>query len=174
MKKCFLGLFILGLTNLISAQNDIAMVTTNVTEISSKTSKVKNAQYLRSSSKEVEHLALGIMKLQKIAADYDIKKERIYGNNKTITYDVVFETNGNYIKAVYDHNGTILSSEEYYEDVRIPYVLSSQLAIEYPGWSFNNSNCVILYSKNGEVNYTYKLKLKKGNSSKSITRKIKK
>jgi len=107
--------------------------------------------------------------LQKIAADYDVTKDAIYSNNKTITYDVVFEANENYIKAVFDHNGTILSSEEYYEDVRIPNALISQLAKEFPGWSFNKSNCTIIYSNEGDAKFQYTVKLKKGNKSKLIT-----
>ena len=115
-------------------------------------------------------MAVRIKKLQKIAADYDISKESIYSKNKSITYNVVFETNENYIKAVYDHNGVIITSEEYYEDVRIPYVLTSQLAKEYPGWSFDKSNCKILYSKEEASKFTYTIVLKKGNKSKLITR----
>ena len=151
------------------------MVTSNTNEISSKivnskTVKINNATYLNSHTKDVERLAVNIKTLQKIAADYDITKESVYSKNKEITYDVVFEADDNYIKAVYDHSGIILSSKEYYEDVRIPYVLSSQLAKEYPGWSFDQSNCTISYSKAGEAKFTYSVKLKKGNKSKIVTR----
>ena len=175
MKTLVLGLCILGLTNLITAQNDISMVTTNVSDISTTTTKpptVKNELYLNTSTTNVKHLALCIKELQQVAAAYDITKEGIYTTNKSITYDVVFKTDENYIKAVYDHNGIIISSEEYYENVRIPYALSSQLAKDYPSWSFSKSHCTISYTKDGEVTYTYKLKLKKGNSSKTITRTI--
>tara|TARA_R110002111_G_scaffold57363_7_gene97206 strand:+ start:1920 stop:2432 length:513 start_codon:yes stop_codon:yes gene_type:complete len=170
MKKFLLGLCILGLTNLISAQNDLAMATANDNDITIKTSKIKNESYLMSNTNETKQLAVRIKKLQKIAAAYDISKESIYSKKKSITYDVVFEANENYIKAVYDHNGVIISSEEYYEDVRIPYVLTSQLAKDYPGWSFDKSNCKIFYSKEGESKFTYKIVLKKGNKSKLITR----
>jgi hypothetical protein len=74
-----------------------------------------------------------IIKWQKIAADLDVTKDPIYSKKKTITYDVVFEADENYIKAYFDHSGTILSCEEYYEDVRIPYVCCNQLAMAYPG-----------------------------------------
>jgi hypothetical protein len=170
MKKFLLGLCILGLTNLISAQNDLAMATANDNDITIKTSKIKNESYLMSNTNETKQLAVRIKKLQKIAAAYDISKESIYSKKKSITYDVVFEANENYIKAVYDHNGVIISSEEYYEDVRIPYVLTSQLAKDYPGWSFDKSNCKIFYSKERASKFTYKIVLKKGNKSKLITR----
>lgn len=173
MKKCILGLCLLGLTNLIHAQNELAMVITNGDEITTKTSKptkIKNEQYLTSSANDIGYLAVRIMKLQKIAADFDVTKDPIYSKNKTITYDVVFEADENYIKAVFDHSGTIISSEEYYEDVRIPYVWSNQLAEEYPGWAFDKSHCMILYSKEGNAIFNYSLKLKKGNKSKLIRR----
>ncbi len=170
MKKFLLGLCILGLTNLISAQNDLAMATANDNDITIKTSKIKNESYVMNTSNETMHLATRIKKLQKIAATYDISKESIYSNNKSVTYDVVFEANENYIKAVYDHNGEIIKSEEYYEDVRIPYDLTSQLAKDYPGWSFNKSNCKIFYSKEKASKFTYTIVLKKGNKSKLVTR----
>ncbi|MDN3493619.1 hypothetical protein [Winogradskyella bathintestinalis] len=173
MKKCILGLCILGLTNLICAQNDLAMVTANVDNLTAKsvkTSEINNAKYLYSSNLDAQNLALNIKKLQKIAADYDIKNDVVYSKNKTITYDVVFKDNANIINAVYDYNGIIISSEEYYENVRLPYSLTKALANEYPGWSFAKSNCTIMYSKNGEVKSTYNIKLKKGNKMKLITR----
>lgn len=170
MKKCIFGLCILGLTNLIYAQNELAMTTTHLSENSSTTSKVTNEKYLNFGHATNQQLAASIKKLQKVAADYDITKERVYSNNKSITYDVVIEANGNYIKAVYDYKGIIISSEEYYEDIKVPFDLGCRLAKEYPGWSFDKNNCRISYSEQGEATFTYNLKLKRGNTSKSITR----
>eukprot|EP01093_Parvamoeba_rugata_P004736 TRINITY_DN16559_c0_g1_i1.p1 TRINITY_DN16559_c0_g1~~TRINITY_DN16559_c0_g1_i1.p1 ORF type:complete len:108 (+),score=19.42 TRINITY_DN16559_c0_g1_i1:62-385(+) len=84
MKKFLLGLCILGLTNLISAQNDLAMATANDNDITIKTSKIKNESYVMNNSNETMHLATRIKKLQKIAATYDISKESIYSNNKSV------------------------------------------------------------------------------------------
>ncbi|WP_040281648.1 hypothetical protein [Psychroserpens damuponensis] len=173
MKTRILGLCLLGLANLLSAQNEIAMVTNDVTHntYKPKTVNVNNAQYLNVSFNNNDlQMAERIKKLQQIAANYDITKDPIYSTNKTVTYDVLFESNANFIKAVYDYNGDILSTEEYYEGIRVPYELSKQVAQEFPGWSFNLNRCKITYAKSGAAILTYDMLLKKGHQSKSISR----
>lgn len=171
MKNLIFVLFIVGLANLTIAQENLAMNTTNKVNVhTSRSSKIQNEQYLNSRNGVAPTLALGIKRLQNVAADYDITENRIYSINKHITYTVVFESGANYIKAIYAHDGTILESEEYYEGVRVPYSLGSEIAKTYPGWSFNNSDCIIEYTKNKATRFTYSFVLKKGNKSKMIRR----
>lgn len=172
MKKCILGLCFLGLTNLICAQDEFAMNTSNYSDFTTKTLNVKNEKYLNYSYSDVQQLAARIKTLQKIAADYDITEARVYSKRKTVTYDVVFKTNKNFIKAIYDYKGTIISSEEYYEDVRIPYAIASELAKTYSNWSFGKSSCNILYSVEGDTSFVYNIELIKGDLTKMITRSL--
>jgi hypothetical protein len=171
MKNFILGLFILGLTNLTSAQHDLAMETTsNLNVYSSKSSKIQNQHYLNLRFEVAPALALSIKSLQDVAADYDITEDDVYSKNERITYMVVFESNANYIKAVYDHNSDILKSVEYYEDVRIPTPMATEIAQSYPGWSFYKSNCIIEYTQNEATRFTYSLVLKKGTKTKTVKR----
>ncbi len=171
MKNLIIVFFIAGLANLTVAQENLAMNTTYDLNVHTfRSSKIQNEQYLNSRNDVAPTLALSIKRLQDVAADYDITENRIYSTNEHITYTVVFESNANYIKAIYAHDGTILESEEYYEDVRIPYSLGSEIAKAYPGWSFNNSDCTIEYTKNEATRFTYSFVLKKGTKSKRVKR----
>lgn len=174
MKTCILGLFLLGFTSLSSAQNDLAMHTPNNDDFSSLklTSKVHNQSYLNLRHEADQHLALRIQSLQDLAASYDISEEKVFTTNKNVTYSVVFESNENYIKAIYNHEGTILQSDEYYEDIRIPYSIAAEIAKSYPGWSFYKSNCSISYDKDASSSFKYTIELKKGKQTKSVTRSL--
>ncbi|REE25937.1 hypothetical protein DFQ09_102529 [Winogradskyella pacifica] len=171
MKTCLLGLIFLGLANLSSAQNDLAMETSqfNDKDYTPRSISVLNEQYLNLELTAAQPLAVSIKKLQKVAADFDVSKDPVYSKNKSMTYTVNFQSNDNSITAIYDTKGVILSSEEYYEDVRIPLTISSQLAKDYPGWAFLNSSCTVNYEHTNGAEITYVITLKKENKSKSIS-----
>lgn len=171
MKNLIIAFFIVGTANFTIAQQNLAMIATSDHNVhTTRSSKIQNERYLNSRNDVAPTLALSIRRLQDVAADYNITENRIYSTNENITYTVVFESDANYIKAIYNHDGTILESEEYYEDVRIPYSLGSEIAKAYPGWSFNNSDCTINYAKNEATRFTYSFVLKKGDKSKRIRR----
>jgi hypothetical protein len=167
MKTCILGLCILGFTSLFQAQNDLAMVTPNVNEVTNYKTTSKNAKYLEHMS--VKPIAIRIQKLQNLAANYDIKTQPVYSNNKFVTYTVIFKENENYINAIYDHDGTIIQCEEYYTNIRMPYSISGQLAKDYPGWEFRNITCAIDYSQDKTTNLAYQVELQKNKKFKTVT-----
>ena len=167
MKKCIIGLFILGFNGLIYSQNALAIATNNTNTLTSTKTTGLNKQYLEHMA--VKSVAVGVKKLQKLAAKYDIKTQPIYSSNKSITYTVVFQDNDNFIKAVYDYMGTIIRCEEYYTGIKLPYGISGQLAKDYPGWAFNNISYSIDYSQNKPVASVYQVELKKDKKIKSVT-----
>ena len=171
MKTRLLGLFFLGLTHLISAQNELAMETSQFKDESFTTSAItiQNEQYLNLKYMVAQPLPVRIKTLQKVAADFDIKQASFYSENKGITYTVNFQSNVNYITAIYDTQGIIISSEEHYENVRIPYHLSVELAKDYPGWSFQAIACSLSYDQKSGTVITYAIDLRKENKSKSIS-----
>ncbi|WP_375324101.1 hypothetical protein [Flagellimonas sp. GZD32] len=172
MKNLIIVFFISGMANLSFGQESLAMITkSDLNTRTSKSTKVQNTQYLNARKYVAPTLATSIKRLQNVAANYDITEDRVYSStNKKITYTVVFESNANYIKAIYNYDGTILESEEFYEDVRIPYSLGSEIAKAYPGWSFNNSDCIVEYVQNEATRYTYSFVLKNGTKSKRVKR----
>lgn len=167
MKTSILGLVFLGMTSLMPAQNDFAMVTPEYNHsVTSNKPVVKNGQYLSKMTLQPE--AVRVIKLQSIAANYDISAKSIYNAKTSQTYSVVIKSAENYIKAIYDHDGTIIKCEEFYNNVRMPYQISSELAKEYPGWEFHKIHYTIDYALNETPIFVYEVILKKGKTSKKV------
>ncbi|WP_417876467.1 hypothetical protein [Winogradskyella sediminis] len=171
MKTCLLGLLFLGLTSLSFAQNDIAMETTALPDknYTPRAVTIQNEDYLNLELTTAQPIAVRIKKLQTMAANFDVTSDPVYSKNQSVTYTVNFKSSENYITAIYDANSIIISSEEYYEDVRIPLKISQQLARKYPGWAFLNSSCKVNYDQTNGAIMTYEISIEKENKSKSIT-----
>lgn len=171
MKTFVIGLIAIGLTNLINAQNDLASVSNSddliySTKISSNTSKDFNMEYLSETNQE--GVSIIIQKLQKVVANYNIKTSEVYQPELTTTYTVNFSEDENTVVAVYNKDGEVISSNEHYQNIRLPYKISLEIAKKYPGWAFNNVQCEIVYAINNSVETKYKINLKKNRKSKNI------
>ncbi len=171
MKTTLFGLVFLGLTHLISAQNELAMETSTHKIKTYKSSKVEihNAQYLKADRQTTASFAANMKTLQQLAANYNIKKDPVYSKNKSVTYTVHFQSKANTITAIYDYKGLILRSEEHYTDVRIPYQLSVKLAKDYPGWAFYKSTCQLNYDQSEGTARRYTVQLKKDDLIKTVS-----
>ncbi|WP_308992781.1 hypothetical protein QLS71_016040 [Mariniflexile litorale] len=170
MKKLVFGLILLGLTNLVQAQNNslAAVFKTEKPAIyTTKAMPIKNATYLAYTA--LYQPAKHIVMLHKKVAEFNIKALDIYTPKHTITYDVVFKEGTNVIKATYNHDGDVISCTESFEAVRLPYNVSSQLSKDYPKWLFSNTWCTINYSENNSAEVVYSVLLKKGTKSKKVT-----
>lgn len=167
MKTSILGFVFLGMTTLMSAQNDFAMVTPEYSHsMTSNKAVMKNGDYLSYMALQPE--AVRVTKLQALAASYDITAKSIYNAKPLQTYSVVIKSADNYIKAIYDHEGTIIKSEEFYTNVRMPYQISSELAKDFPGWEFYKIHYTIDYALNETPIFVYEILLKKGRTSKKV------
>ncbi|MEX2350449.1 MAG: hypothetical protein WD554_06175 [Flavobacteriaceae bacterium] len=168
MKTFVLGIAFLGISCFLNAQNDIAYVDVNKTSFkSAKTTPVINASYLQAI--EVNLVPERVKAFQTVVANYDIKQAAIYSAVNETTYDVVFTEGKNSIKAVYDHNGNIIQCDEKFEEVRVPYFLSTKITTMYPGWSYEKVLCTISYNKDEEPQINYKVVLKKNSKKKTIS-----
>jgi len=169
MKTILFGFVFLGLTSLTFAQNDIAAVNHDAANYNipiTVTNAKINLPYL--SNDNLNDSAERIKLLRKKIADYNIKESKIYTPEDSVTYDVVLTEGANQIKVVYNNEGEIIHGEETFENIRLPYAISSKVAKDNPGWEFYSTWCFITYSKNKTFKVEYKIKLKKGNKSRMI------
>ena len=166
MKPLILILILFGIINPLQSQNEIASVSLTETMHVKHSKKANNSQYLESISKP--NIAVKIKKLQSIAANYNIKTNKIYSKNKSTNYTVVFKEGDNTITTVYNNNGVILNSSEHYKSIRLPYNMSYKLSKSYPGWEFNKVSCNLNYEKNSDSKIVYQVVLKKGNKRKTL------
>ncbi|WP_165748381.1 hypothetical protein [Cellulophaga sp. Z1A5H] len=168
MKKIIIGFILIGLTNLVQAQNDLAVVVNTPTANKTKTKVIKNAAYLRHTNRPQNPKRIGM--LHKKVAEFNIKALALYTPEKPATYTVVFTEGSDTIKSTYNHNGDIVSCKESFKGINLPYAISAKVSKEYPGWKFNNTVCTIRYSdtENNQAKIVYKVVLKNGNQRKMI------
>lgn len=167
MKTYVLGFIALGLTNLMIAQNNIvASVNVSNHAVYSKSKAVINMEYLNTASHN--DISNKIKKIQKVVANYDIKKADVYQSKNNSTYDVTFKEGDNIVVAVYNNDGTLISCKENYQSIKLPYAVSSKITRDYPGWAFKNVECNILYSKDETTSIAYQIVIKQGNKTKRI------
>lgn len=166
MKTTLLGLLFLGFTSLSFSQNDLAMVQHSNT--STKAYKTEKAIVTYSSVMSEAIVSERIQKLQQVVSNYDITSQAIYTADQPSTYQVNFREGKNKVTATYDHNGQVIESNETFKDVRLPYIISTELARTYPGWEFSKVNCEINYT-NQSTDVIYKVVLKMNRQKKTVT-----
>lgn len=167
MKTYVLGFLFLGLTNLMIAQNDLAVASASNQNVYSTSKAVLNLEYMDT----VDHLdqSKKMSLMQEIVANYDIKTADIYQSRNQGSYTVDFKEGNNEITAIYDKNGHIISCEENYQAIKLPYALSSKLIKEYPNWAIKNVQCEIKYTKDAERTIVYKVAIENGRKTKNIS-----
>lgn len=165
MKTLILGLLFLGFTSLSFAQNDLAMVDYTNKKVKPTTIEKSNAKYFNMMKGVVA--SEKIQKLQQLVRSYDIASNAIYTPNSPATYSVNFKEGKNTVTALYDHNGNVIESSESFQDIKLPYAISSQLAKDYPGWEFNKVHCQITYA-NQQTDVIYKVVLKMNRQKKTV------
>lgn len=170
MKTCILGLVFFGLANLIQSQNDLAAVSVDLLHYDRPASVAKiakNVAYVNSVNMMVD--SKRVKKFQTLVANYDVLTSDVYTDNDPSTYTVIFKEGTNTIKALYDQNSTIISCEESFENIRLPYAIGAKLSKKHPGWEFNEVSCTVNYTQNTLTDIVYKVALKKGNKKKTVT-----
>ncbi|MDX1471905.1 MAG: hypothetical protein R3213_10445, partial [Flavobacteriaceae bacterium] len=106
-------------------------------------------------------------KLLEKVTNYQIKSSDISDSNMNL-YEVEFKEGKNSMRVTYSRYGEILKSAGTFQDVRLPYKISSGLAKDYPGWEFKNTWCYHSYDIEGNNTITYKVLLQKGNETKKV------
>ncbi|WP_104733761.1 hypothetical protein [Hanstruepera ponticola] len=169
MKTFVLGIIFLGFTNLMCAQNDVAVLDMNTNMYSYdniNNELALNHEYINSIS-EIS-ISKKILKLQNVIANYNIKTSKVYRTKSNTTYTVKFTEGENRLNAIYDRNGLLLSSQEHYQSIKLPYELSSSLIKENPGWCISEVYCNIQYNKDVNAEIIYKVVLDNGKKKKTV------
>ncbi|HLV40559.1 hypothetical protein [Xanthomarina sp.] len=170
MKTYVLGLLFFGLTNLMIAQSDLAVLTPSNQNMYASSKTVLNAEYLNTFT--TQDFSIKIEKLQNLVANYNIKMADVYQAKNNGSYTVDFKEGDNIITAVYNKNGVLLSCDENYQAIKLPYAVSSKLIKEYPHWAIKEVKCNIKYIKDNERSIVYHVAINNGGKTKKITIKV--
>lgn len=172
MKNYVLVLIVLGLTNQMIAQKNVAIVIKkngihyNKANFKTASRPVKNIAYL--TAVKDDYISKKIVKFQNIVASYNIKNAKVYSPKRRTTYTVKFRENNSRVTAIYNKDGELLSCKENYQAIRLPYRLSSQLAKQYPGWKFKQIHCDIQYIKDTPTTLLYTVVLEHESKTKTV------
>ena len=154
MKKVILGLFILGLTGQMFAQN------TNIEEL--PTVVLHNVNYKYLTNVYTEHEAQIVGFLQNEVANFDLKRADVYEDEES-SYEIFFMIPDGYICANYNNNGEITSTLEKFNNSKLPPIVSRSVTNEYPGWSISRNTYSVKYNQGKGIAKSYRLILENGN-----------
>ena len=161
MKKLIFGLFLMGLTTQVYAQDPTQ--STQLEEVY----VVHNYKYL--SSTNSEDIAIPVQELQLKVSDFDVKELDVYSEENDL-YDVYFIIPEGKILASYNEKGVLLSTAERYKDIKLPSPVRKAIHKRFPNWSLSKNVYLVNYHESGNSRKIYKVTLE--NSGKKIKVKL--
>tara|TARA_R110001583_G_scaffold57921_4_gene173063 strand:+ start:418 stop:882 length:465 start_codon:yes stop_codon:yes gene_type:complete len=106
--------------------------------------------------------------LEKIVADYNIKKIAVYNVDSNNTYDVVFEDATYKIKATYTKTGEVIKTFEEFNNIKLPLQLSTEILRKYPNWAFSSNKQTVTYEKDKGAIKIYTVEIQNNTTIKSL------
>ena len=150
MKKLIFGLFIMGFTTQIYAQDPIQLPEVHI---------VHNYMYLSAAGSE--DLAIPVENLQLKVSDFDVKELDVYSDENDL-YDVYFIIPEGKVLASYDKDGNLLSTAERYKDIKLPLAVSKAITKRFPNWAISKNIYLVNYHESGNIRKLYKVTLENG------------
>ncbi len=163
MKKLLIGMFFLGLTNLVYPQNSFDG--TEVVKLENITLSPINTDYWYQVKEGTT--CERVLNLESMAARFDLKRSKFY-QGAGPEYRITFRQSEGKIQATYDDQGNMLHSYERFNDIAFPVTVRNRVYLMYPGWKMASNTYVVSYYRNKEVEKSYKVRLEKGNLRKEV------
>ena len=163
MKKILLGLFILGVVNLVFAQEPEYKA--QVIELEGVVLKPPNFEYL--ASVQGKHTPATVKVLERKAAYYDVKESPVYDDSYD-AYEVFFSHSDGRVIATYDKDGQIVKSFEKFKDIPVPAPIRNTVYETFPDWTISKHTYVVSYYRNRSIEKTYHFQIRKGKEKKNL------
>ncbi|TDQ31571.1 hypothetical protein [Zeaxanthinibacter enoshimensis] len=169
MKTTLYGLFFLGLTNLMYAQEvpgNGTKLPIGAVELAGVTVRPLNLTYIN--AVQDEHTPESVRTLENEVARYNIRESEVFKHDFE-AYEVVFEQTHGSIIATYDQKGKIISSLERFKNVSLPFHIRNAVYTKYPEWSIEKDVYLVSYYEDEPViKKSYRLQLKNGKKKMNI------
>jgi len=153
MKNFIIGLFLIGLTTPLFAQN------TNIEEL--PTVVLNNLNYKYLSDVNIQDEAKIVDFLQNEVANFNLKNTDVYDDEES-KYEIYFMIPDGYILANYNNNGEITSTLEKFNNSKLPPTVLRSVTNKYPGWSISKNTYSVTYNHGKGAAKSYKLTLENG------------
>lgn len=166
--------YIFTLNVLVAQQNDIAFLDSNFMESINNTTNVyrsslsiPNSIYLKEST--ILQSSSIVKQWRDKLANYSLKETSVFNDSEKSTYQVVFKNKQVSIIANYDNNGKIISTNETYKNIKMPFELRNKISKSHPQYSFVKNAYHITYSdKKGTEKQYYQIQIGNGNEKKTL------
>ncbi|WP_298533648.1 hypothetical protein [uncultured Algibacter sp.] len=153
-------------------QNDLAYLNSNELEtykpsiIKKNVIKTNTNHYYKTifNNNTSKHVA----NLEKEILNYKIKNEAIYNATEAASYQVKFKRKNARALVTYSNSGEILSSNEIYHNIKVPYEISVSIAKSFPGWALEKSTLKIAYDHTKTLKKVYMIVIRKDGLNKHI------
>lgn len=163
MKNVLVGLLFTGLTSLSYAQGP--NFSSEVSAPGGVSTALFNTDYLKKVQDKV--VPTHVLWLEQAASQWDVVNQARFDGRKS-PFRATFKSKGDYVIATFDHQGSILTTEERYRNVALPAQFRNVILKENTGWSIVKTTYTVLYSKDLGAKKVYKVKIGKGNARKTV------
>lgn len=154
MKKIIIGLFVLGLTTQLYAQDPQTITLDEVILV--------NTNYKYLGATDAEDMPVPVDDLQIKAASFDVKALDIYADEYDY-YDVYFIIPRGKILATYDNEGNIIRTAEKFKNLDLPVPVVKSVLKRFPNWNITKNIYLVKYHDSKiTAKKVYKLTLKNG------------
>ncbi|MCH4553879.1 nicotinate-nucleotide adenylyltransferase [Aestuariibaculum lutulentum] len=150
MKKLIIGLFILGLTIPMHAQDPIQLPTVVI---------VHNYKYLDATGSE--DLAVDVEQLELKVSDFNVKELDVYSEDNEF-YRVFFIIPKGKILATYDEHSHLIRTAERFQDIDLPIHIKESIAERFPQWTVSKNVYLVNYYEPDNIKKMYKITLENG------------
>lgn len=157
MRKFIIGLFVIGLTSQVFAQE-----ISKTEKLSEVVVTAVNYKYLNTlDNKEV---AVPVQMLERKVASYNVQDSNFYQDDFGL-YHIAFYIPDGRIVAAYDEDGKVLRTIERFEDVKLPSAVRNSVAERFPNWIIVNDVYRVTYNQKKGAQKSYKIKIKNGDKT---------
>ncbi len=160
---------LLTLNKLVAQQSNLAFLDTNTIETENLVSNNYTPALTRPNSIYLkEHYETSFSRIvkqwRKRIVNYILKDVSVFDNSEKATYRIIFKNKQVNIIANYDNNGKILSTNETYKNIKIPFELRRKISKAHPNYAYLKNSYHLTYSnENGIEKEYYKIQIGKGN-----------
>lgn len=157
MKKIVIGLFALGLASLGFSQevvlDDIIIKYVNKAYVNNVIDNTTDSN---------------VKQLETYVANYNVNELDDFNTSRERAFEIQFKQKSNSIVALYDNDGRIISSKEYYRNVLLPHKIRVAISKSYPNWTLYKDSYHVNYNKDSGSKKMYKITLKQGKKKKRL------
>ena len=162
MKKIITSLLVLTSVVFTNSQEqndlkEVVLESVNLTSI--------NVDYL--TKVQDPSMSIHVKTLEQRVANCDITKSAKYDGRDDV-FTAVFKSQKGQIKATYNKEGKVLTTSEYFKNIKLPQAIRTLVFKDYPGWVLLNDSYSVSYKDTGDIKKTYKVQIGFGKTRKNF------